>query len=78
MATGAQNNLNYFDASYDAGQNQIIVSNQVSYVDISEKFNSQFHITPEFLIDNGILPFSTFYQLEQGREYSFDINIISS
>ena len=78
MAFSVQDSSNYFDINYNAEQKKINVANQAMYINLLEKFNNQFQITPEFLVDNGILPFSTFYQVGQGKEYSVDINIISS
>ena len=59
-------------------QKKISVTNQATYLNLTEKLNNQFYITPEFLIENGVLPFSTFYQIDEKKEYSAEINIISS
>jgi len=70
--------LNPYNVNYNKDQGSINIRNEVIYVDISDKFNNQYYINTGFLVENGVLPFTTFYMVEENKDYSVELNIISS
>ena len=75
---GIEEDVNFYDINYQADQKLINVKNEAIYIDMVDKLNNQYYVDVEFLVENGILPFTTFYMLEENKDYSAEINIISS
>ncbi len=72
-----QNNARY-TSNYNDSEKLINVSSNIVHTGLSEKLNQQYMITPDFLIENGIAPYTTYYMIQEGREYSANIEIIES
>ena len=72
-----QNNARY-TANYNDSEKIINVSSNMLHTGLSEKLNQQYTITPDFLIENGITPFTTYYMIQEGKEYSANIEILES
>ena len=72
-----QNNARY-TTNYNDSENLINVSTDVDYSGLPEKFNQQYFISPSFLIENGIVPFTTYYMAQDGKGYSANIEILES
>ena len=73
-----ESDVNFYNVNFDKDQKLINIKNEITYVDILEKFNNQYDINAEFLVESGVLPFTTFYMLEENKDYSAELNIISS
>ncbi len=78
VAFGIEESFNFYNINYNDNQKLINVINEVTYVNILDKFNNEYYINSEFLVDNGIIPFSTFYMIDENKEYSVELNVISS
>ena len=72
-----ENHIRY-TADYNDSENLINVSTDVEYSDLPEKLNQQYFISPSFLIENGIVPFTTYYMTQEGKGYSANIEILES
>ena len=73
-----ESNAAFYNVNFDKDQKLINIKNEITYVGILEKLNNQYYINAEFLVENGVLPFTTFYMLEENIDYSAELNIISS
>ena len=72
-----ENHIRY-TADYNDSENLINVSTDVEYSDLPEKLNQQYFISPSILIENGIVPFTTYYMAQEGKGYSANIEILES
>ena len=72
-----QNNARY-TSNYNDSEKLINVSSNIIHAGLSEKLNQQYTITPDFLIENGIAPFTTYYMIQESKEYSANIEILES
>ena len=72
-----QNNARY-TSNYNDSEKLINVSSNIIHTGLSEKLNQQYTITPDFLIENGIAPFTTYYMIQESKEYSANIEILES
>ena len=57
----AQQNDARYTSNYNDSEKLINVSSNIIHTGLSEKLNQQYTITPDFLIENGIAPYTTYY-----------------
>jgi len=74
----AQQNDARYTSNYNDSEKLINVSSNIIHTGLSEKLNQQYTITPDFLIENGIAPFTTYYMIQESKEYSANIEILES
>ena len=72
-----ENNIRY-TTDYNDSENLINISTDIEYSGLPEKFNQQYFISPAFLVENGIVPFTTYYMIQDGKGYSANIEILES
>ena len=72
-----EHNIRY-TTDYNDSENLINVSTDVEYSGLTEKFNQQYFISPSFLAENGIVPFTTYYMTQEEKGYSANIEILES
>ena len=72
-----ENNVRY-TTDYNDSENLINISTDIEYSGLPEEFNQQYFISPTFLVENGIVPFTTYYMVQDGKGYSANIEILES